>query len=56
MQEIYASHEEFFRPDLDKTKWFLSGFLHFSGYIEQEKNDENEVCFSTAYNGLLNPP
>ena len=30
-QGIHASQEEIFRPDLDKTKWSLSGFLHSSG-------------------------
>lgn len=34
-QEIHASHEESFRPDPDKTKWPLSGFLHSSGFKEK---------------------
>lgn len=55
-QEIHASHEEFFRTDLDKTKIVFIWILTFLWIQRAGENAEKEVCFSTGYNGVLNLP
>lgn len=54
-QEIHASHEESFKPDLDKTKCPASGFLHIFWTLRTAANAEKEVCFRVGCNEFLSP-
>lgn len=42
-RKIHASHQESLRPGPDKAKWSLCGFLHSSGFIEQQQMPEGGV-------------